>query len=149
MARLFAEGPTKKCEIYDDIGRVCETHPLGMQEPRACPCRDAGAPYPRCNLPADCQPPHMPESLLTEVEKDGWRHQLTGLDRERLACSHDWLSVVWGVCVCVLALDRTDRRLDRDIYLVLEDFGARAGCAWRETDETETDLPKCPSFWVD
>jgi hypothetical protein len=31
-------------------------------------------------------------------------------------------------------------RLDRDIYLVLEDFGARAGCAWRETDETETDL---------
>jgi len=30
--------------------------------------------------------------------------------------------------------------LDRDIYLVLEDFGARAGCAWRETDETETDL---------
>ncbi|MHB0784450.1 hypothetical protein [Bradyrhizobium sp. 5.13L] len=31
-------------------------------------------------------------------------------------------------------------RLDRDIYLVLEDFGARAGCAWRETDETDTDL---------
>jgi len=31
-------------------------------------------------------------------------------------------------------------RLDRDIYLVLEDFGARAGCAWREADETETDL---------
>jgi hypothetical protein len=31
-------------------------------------------------------------------------------------------------------------RLDRDIYLVLEDFGARAGCAWRKTDETETDL---------
>jgi len=31
-------------------------------------------------------------------------------------------------------------RLDRDIYLVLEDFGARAGCAWRETDEAETDL---------
>lgn len=30
-------------------------------------------------------------------------------------------------------------RLDRDIYLVLEDFGARAGCAWRETDEVETD----------
>ncbi|WP_027574426.1 hypothetical protein [Bradyrhizobium sp. WSM1743] len=30
-------------------------------------------------------------------------------------------------------------RLDRDIYLVLEDFGARAGCAWRETDETDTD----------
>jgi hypothetical protein len=26
-------------------------------------------------------------------------------------------------------------RLDRDIYLVLEDFGARAGRAWRETDE--------------
>ncbi|UGX98209.1 hypothetical protein G6321_00025030 [Bradyrhizobium barranii subsp. barranii] len=31
-------------------------------------------------------------------------------------------------------------RLDRDIYLVLEDFGARAGCAWRETDEAETDF---------
>jgi hypothetical protein len=31
-------------------------------------------------------------------------------------------------------------RLDRNIYLVLEDFGARAGCAWRETDEADTDL---------
>ena len=31
-------------------------------------------------------------------------------------------------------------RLDRDIYLVLEDLGARAGCAWRETDEADTDL---------
>jgi len=31
-------------------------------------------------------------------------------------------------------------RLDRDIYLVLDDFGVRAGCAWRETDETVTDL---------
>ncbi|WLB24451.1 hypothetical protein [Bradyrhizobium japonicum] len=31
-------------------------------------------------------------------------------------------------------------RLDRDVFLVLEDFGAHAGCAWRETDETETDL---------
>jgi hypothetical protein len=31
-------------------------------------------------------------------------------------------------------------RLDRDIYIVLEDFGARAGCAWRETDEADTDL---------
>ncbi|MET4753633.1 hypothetical protein [Bradyrhizobium sp. RT11b] len=31
-------------------------------------------------------------------------------------------------------------RLDRDVYLVLEDFGARAGCAWRETDEEDTDL---------
>lgn len=31
-------------------------------------------------------------------------------------------------------------RLDRDIYLALEDFGARAGCAWRETDEADTDL---------
>ncbi|WP_128925602.1 hypothetical protein [Bradyrhizobium guangxiense] len=30
-------------------------------------------------------------------------------------------------------------RLDRDIYLVLEDFGARLGCAWRETDEQDTD----------
>ncbi|WP_018321077.1 hypothetical protein [Bradyrhizobium sp. WSM2793] len=30
-------------------------------------------------------------------------------------------------------------RLDRDIYLVLEDFGAHAGCAWRETDEQDTD----------
>ncbi|MDI3560021.1 hypothetical protein [Bradyrhizobium sp. Arg816] len=31
-------------------------------------------------------------------------------------------------------------RLDRDVYLVPEDFGARAGCAWRETDEADTDL---------
>jgi len=31
-------------------------------------------------------------------------------------------------------------RLDRDIYLVLEDFGACAGSAWRETDEGDTDL---------
>ena len=31
-------------------------------------------------------------------------------------------------------------RLDRDIYLVLEDFGARAGCSWRETDEQDTDV---------
>ncbi|UPK41052.1 hypothetical protein IVB18_49275 (plasmid) [Bradyrhizobium sp. 186] len=31
-------------------------------------------------------------------------------------------------------------RLDREIFLVLEDFGARAGCAWRETDEQDTDL---------
>lgn len=31
-------------------------------------------------------------------------------------------------------------RLDRDVYLVLEDLGARAGCAWRETDEQDTDL---------
>ena len=30
-------------------------------------------------------------------------------------------------------------RLDRDIYLVLEDFGARAGRSWRETDEQDTD----------
>lgn len=29
-------------------------------------------------------------------------------------------------------------RLDRDIYLVLEDF--RSGSAWRETDETDTDV---------
>jgi hypothetical protein len=31
------------------------------------------------------------------------------------------------------------RRLDPDICLVLE-FRARAGCAWRETDEPDTDL---------
>src|SRR3954465_8306896 len=36
----------------------------------------------------------------------------------------------------IVPLDRSDR----DIYLVLEDFGARAGCAWRETDEQDTDL---------
>lgn len=29
-------------------------------------------------------------------------------------------------------------RLDRDIFLVLEDFGVRAGCAWREVDEQDT-----------
>jgi hypothetical protein len=31
-------------------------------------------------------------------------------------------------------------RLDRDICLVLEDFGAGAACAWRETDEADTDM---------
>ena len=31
--------------------------------------------------------------------------------------------------------------LDRDIYLVLEDFGAKLGCAWRETDEADTERP--------
>ncbi|MBW5438746.1 hypothetical protein FXB41_29485 [Bradyrhizobium canariense] len=31
-------------------------------------------------------------------------------------------------------------RLDREIYLVLEDLGARAGCSWRETDEQDTDV---------
>jgi len=28
---------------------------------------------------------------------------------------------------------------DRDVYLVLDDFGGRAGRAWRETDEEDTD----------
>ena len=28
---------------------------------------------------------------------------------------------------------------DRDVYLVLDDFGPRAGRAWRETDEEDTD----------
>lgn len=30
-------------------------------------------------------------------------------------------------------------RLDRDVYLVLEDF--RSGAAWRETDEEDSDFP--------
>ena len=29
--------------------------------------------------------------------------------------------------------------LDRDVYLVLDDFGERLGRSWRETDEAETD----------
>ena len=28
---------------------------------------------------------------------------------------------------------------DRDVYLVLDDFGGRLGRAWRETDEAQTD----------
>jgi len=28
---------------------------------------------------------------------------------------------------------------DRDVYLVLDDFGERLGRAWRETDEERTD----------
>jgi hypothetical protein len=28
---------------------------------------------------------------------------------------------------------------DRDVYLVLDDFGGRLGRAWRETDEADTD----------
>ena len=42
--------------------------------------------------------------------------------------------------VCVPRPRLPADRLDREIYLVLEDFGARAGCAWRETDEAETDV---------
>jgi hypothetical protein len=30
-------------------------------------------------------------------------------------------------------------RIDRDVYLVLDDFG-RMGCAWRETNLEDTDL---------
>ena len=37
-------------------------------------------------------------------------------------------------------------RLDRDVYLVLEDFGARAGCSWRAADEADTDLETVPSL---
>ncbi|WP_354099275.1 hypothetical protein [Bradyrhizobium sp. S3.2.12] len=44
-----------------------------------------------------------------------------------------------SVCVPRPRIAPADR-LDRDIYLVLEDFGARAGCAWRETDEADTDF---------
>ena len=29
--------------------------------------------------------------------------------------------------------------LDRDVYLVLDDFGSRLGRSWRETDEADTD----------
>jgi hypothetical protein len=32
-----------------------------------------------------------------------------------------------------------NRVADRDIYLVLDDFGSRLGRAWRETDEEDTD----------
>ena len=31
-------------------------------------------------------------------------------------------------------------RLDRDIYLVLEDFGVRAGCAWRDLETVRRDV---------
>jgi hypothetical protein len=41
------------------------------------------------------------------------------------------------VCVSLPRLFPTDR-LDRDIYLVLEDFSS--GAAWRETDEGDTDV---------
>jgi hypothetical protein len=47
---------------------------------------------------------------------------------------------IGGSCVCVSPSIVPTDRLDRDIYIVLEDFGARAGCAWRETDEQDTDL---------
>jgi len=30
--------------------------------------------------------------------------------------------------------------VDRDVYLVLDDFGGRSGRAWRETDVEDTDL---------
>jgi hypothetical protein len=31
--------------------------------------------------------------------------------------------------------------LDRDVYLVLDDFGERLGRSWREADEADTDRP--------
>jgi hypothetical protein len=43
-----------------------------------------------------------------------------------------------GVPYASVALIIPTDRLDRDIYLVLEDF--RNGAAWRETDETSTDF---------
>ena len=36
------------------------------------------------------------------------------------------------------ALSIEPERFDRDIYLVLDDFGARYGRAWRETRDRET-----------
>ena len=36
------------------------------------------------------------------------------------------------------ALSIEPERFDRDIYLVLDDFGARYGRAWRETGDRET-----------
>jgi hypothetical protein len=33
----------------------------------------------------------------------------------------------------------TSRPDDRDVYLVLDDFGERLGCAWRETEEESAD----------
>ena len=36
------------------------------------------------------------------------------------------------------ALSIEPERFDRDIYLVLDDFGARDGRAWRETSDRET-----------
>src|SRR6201988_311378 len=31
---------------------------------------------------------------------------------------------------------------DREVYLVLDDFGEQLGLAWRETDEADTELEK-------
>jgi len=41
------------------------------------------------------------------------------------------------------ALDPPTLPDDRDVYLVLDDFGGRLGRAWRETDEDQTDRATC------
>jgi hypothetical protein len=47
---------------------------------------------------------------------------------------------LYGVSVAFLALERRPIVSTATSSLSLEDFGARAGCTWRETDEAETDL---------
>ena len=45
-----------------------------------------------------------------------------------------------GVAYASITVDCAARLARPEVYLVLEDFGVRAGCAWRETDEQDTDL---------
>jgi hypothetical protein len=79
--------------------------------------------------------PRMPDGFKVEIDKDGWR-----IDRSLLGGTISLPSRLDLRCpaYALLALDRADRR---DVYLAQEDFGARAGCAWREIDEAHTDLP--------
>ena len=44
-----------------------------------------------------------------------------------------------GSCVMRQSPSIVPDDLDRDVYLVLDDFGSRLGRSWRETDEADTD----------
>jgi hypothetical protein len=95
---------------------------------------------PGLQLPSRGQMPRMPDDFKVEIDKDGWL--LTAVSwKERLTCHRDWICVrQWSLRMRSSPSIVPADRLDRDVYLVLEDFGARAGCAWREADEAQTDL---------
>jgi hypothetical protein len=48
------------------------------------------------------------------------------------------LKVADGVCCRVPSFSIVPDALDRDVYLALDDFGGRFGCAWHETDVGHT-----------
>ncbi|MDH2403155.1 hypothetical protein QCM77_24835 [Bradyrhizobium sp. SSUT18] len=77
----------------------------------------------------------MPAGFKVEIDKNGRRIDSGLLGRTiSLPSRFDLHCLAYAL----LALDRADRR---HVYLVQDDFGARAGRAWREIDEAHTDLP--------